>query len=301
MSPRRAIAHLSWPLVMGGSLLATRALVSAGWPLSRIALAMTIGNFATVVLLETLLPRDPRTSLLRDRQAVNDALHGVLFSALGRPVASALSLALVTALAASPSRSAAAPLWPVALPLALQVVLALHLWGFVNYWLHRLFHRAPRLWAFHALHHDTPRMHVLKSGRLHVGEQMALFFAAPAPLLLLGVPAEVLLWLGLWNVFEGNLAHSNLDQRFPRWMHYAVQTPDVHYVHHAADPELHDSNFSGPTALFDLAFGTFKHPDDHPVTRLGLAEESVPRGFVAQVVEPFRRLVAAPRPGARSL
>jgi sterol desaturase/sphingolipid hydroxylase (fatty acid hydroxylase superfamily) len=279
---------------MGLCLGATAWGLAAGFAIPTVVSAVTIGNFILMVGLEQLLPRDGRVNLLRDRQAWNDVGHGVLFTFLGRPLAVSASV-FVLSLVAWVRPGEGGLWWPAGAWLPLQVALGLGVWSFGNYWMHRAFHGFDALWWFHAIHHDTPQMHVLKSGRQHVGEVMLNFLLLPVPLLLLGVPAEVLVWIGLWNVFDGNLAHANLDQRFPYWAHYVLPTVQVHYVHHASERTLQDSNFSGPTALWDVLFGTFRHPLRHAVAATGLREAYVPRSFAGQVAFPFRALWRAPR------
>ncbi len=287
-SPTALRALLPWTsfwAVMGVSFGAA-AWATGGEPLSAgVASAMTVANTFLVAIVEQLLPRKAHANLLRDRQSLNDIGHGVLFTFVGRPLAAAVGIAFVAFV--SQRFEGLSALWPVGLPLLAQLALALLLLDLANYGFHRALHRVPRLWWFHAVHHDTRQMHLLKSGRLHIGEQVLQFLVVATPLLLLGCPTEVMLWLGLWTVFEGNLAHSNLDQRFPAWLHYVMPNVHLHYVHHAEDPELHDANFGG-LPLWDLVFGTFRHPDRNPVEATGLPGDPVPPGFLAQVWFPFR-------------
>ena len=143
-------------------------------------------------------------------------------------------------------------------------------------------------------------MHILKSGRIHVGEELINALTKPLPLVLLGAPPDVMALLGMWRVFDGNLVHSNIDQRFPAWAHYLVPTVQLHNLHHTRDRRTQDSNYSGSTAIWDVLFGTFSHPDRHPLGPLGLERSPVPRGFLAQLLFPIRAQLRTPAPAAES-
>jgi sterol desaturase/sphingolipid hydroxylase (fatty acid hydroxylase superfamily) len=137
-------------------------------------------------------------------------------------------------------------------------------------------------------------MHLLKSARLHVGEEFLQFLVVPVPFLILGVGPEVMAWVALWNVYDGNLVHSNLAQRFPSFLHWFWPTAQNHYLHHAVERHLQDSNYAS-MPIIDVLFGTYRHPDRHPVTATGLAGNPVPRGFLGQLLYPFGALL---RPAA---
>ena len=271
----------------GGAIL-----LCGGGPIDAgVVSVLTVGNTLLVAVAEQLLPRIPTTNLLRDRQSLNDMAHGVVFTFLGRPAAAALSVGLVAGLASVSNEGLA--LWPREAPLLAQLALAIVAFDLGNYVFHRSLHRSAWLWPFHALHHDTRQLHLLKSGRLHFGEQFLQVLVVLTPLLILGCPSQVMLWLALWTVFEGNLAHSNLDQRFPSWLHYAVPNVRLHALHHAEARALQEGNFGG-LPLWDLVFGTFVHPDAYAAPPTGLEGDPVPAGFVAQLLYPFGRAARSP-------
>jgi sterol desaturase/sphingolipid hydroxylase (fatty acid hydroxylase superfamily) len=293
---RDAMAWLSFPLLMGGFVaIAAWGLLVRGFDPATFGAGLTTANFFVILAVEHVLPRRRDTGVFRDRQSLNDMGHGLLLAVLARPLGGAVSVAVLASLPALRDALGLEGVWPRDWPFAVQMVPALLIWTFCDYWVHRSLHAFPRLWWFHAIHHDTPQMHIMKSGRIHFGEELFNAVLKPVPLLLLGAPSEVLAMIGLWIVFDGNLVHSNIDQRFPSWAHYFVPTVQLHNLHHAQDRRFQDSNFSGSSAIWDVLFGTFSHPDRCVAEPLGLGDDPVPRGFAAQVLFPFRAQVRAPR------
>lgn len=291
---RERAAYLTFPLLMGGFVALAAWGLSAGRSPASWGATLTVLNFFVIVSFEQVLPRNPRMNVFRDRQSLNDIGHGLLLAALARPLGGALAVWGLASVAELRASTGAAVLWPTDWPFALQLVPGLLILTFSDYWVHRALHSFDRLWWFHALHHDTPQMHILKSGRLHAGEELLNAVLKPIPLLLFGAPAEILVFVGLWTVFDGNLVHSNIDQRFPSLAHYFLPTVQLHNLHHARDRRHQDSNYSGSTPIWDVLFGTFSHPSRNPLGPLGITDSPVPAGFLKQLWFPFKAQRAAP-------
>ncbi len=274
---------------MGGFLSLTAWGLAQGFEPAPLGATLTVLNFFVILLVEQVLPRNPAMNVFRDRQSVNDIGHGLLLAVLGRPLGGAISIWLMVGLAQLRGTLGLEGVWPAAWAFPFQLGLGLGVWTFCDYWIHRSLHTFPRLWWFHAVHHDTPQMHILKSGRQHLGEELFSALLKPIPLLLLGAPPEIMAWIGLWIVFDGNLVHSNIDQRFPGWAHYFLPTVQLHNLHHSQDRRYQDSNYSGSSAIWDVLFGTFSHPHRCPLGELGIEDSPVPRGFAAQLFFPIRQ------------
>lgn len=289
VSFRDLFAALVFPTIMFLSITGAGWALSRDYPVGLSAFAITVVNLGLIALLEQLLPLRRETNLFHDRQSWNDIGHGILLTAIGRPLGANLSVLLLAGFSGLVSQNFVddLALWPTTWHFALQLLLGLTIYGFLDYWKHRAYHRFDSLWWIHAIHHDTQNMHVMKAGRLHLLEGVIRFILVTTPLMILGAPANVFIWIGLWMNFEGNLNHSNIDQRFPGWLHYFVPTVQVHQVHHARERRLQDSNFAGVTSLWDVMFGTFSHPDDNPVNRFGIEDDPVPRNFFRQILYPF--------------
>ena len=295
-------AWFTWPVFMAGFMWASWWCLQTGLDPELWIPGLTVANFLVILGLEQLLPRRPEMSTLRDWQSINDSLHGALTGLL-RPLGTSVGLLLLAALSELRLGGGAAALWPGGRSLLLQLLLAHAIVSFASYWVHRSFHEVDRLWWFHAIHHDTQQVHVLKSGRFHFLDEIVSAVLTPLPLLLLGAPTEVILLRSMWSVFNGSMAHANVQQRFPSWFHYLVSTVDVHNLHHARERRYQDSNYTG-LPLWDALFGTFHHPDRHHPVAFGIADGYVPRNFFLQLWFPFqaqwrRPVPALPAPGPR--
>lgn len=162
----------------------------------------------------------------------------------------------------------------VELPLWLKLVLGVMMFDFVNYWFHRMAHRAPVLWRFHRVHHSDIRMDASTNLRSH--------------------PVELLLYFGLSNVVAAAifgldvmslgvffliitpyvfLEHSNI--KFPAWLDKSVglifTTPNIHKVHHEQDQYYTDSNYADIFIIWDRLFGTYKYKPTSEI-KFGLKE-----------------------------
>lgn len=277
---RSLLGWSSYWIVMAASFGLTAWLAGGSRIDAKTAYIMATGNMLMVAFLEQLVPRIPGNNLFRDRQSLNDIGHLLLFKFACRPLAWAATIAVVSLVGTRWGYLRGA--WPTTLPIVAQFVILLLLFDLVGYAYHRSLHSVDRLFLIHALHHDTREVHMLKAVRVHFVEEFINFVISVSPFILIGVPPLLLTWLGMWNVFESNLAHSNVDQRFPRWMHYIIRTSGVHYIHHAADAELQKSNFGG-LPIWDVVFRTFRHPADTPVAVTGIGSEEMPTGFLGQL------------------
>ena len=187
-----------------------------------------------------------------------------------------------------------ASLWPVEWPMAVQVVLAVCLAEGASYWQHRLSHRIPLLWRFHALHHSGGRLNLVRAGRFHFMDIGPGSFLVFAPITLLGAPDTIVAWLATLAGSLGVVQHANIRMRTPRWVDGLVCTAAVHRHHHSIELRESDANFGTSVMLFDRLFGSYARPEPAGPAAMGIADDPVPASFRAQVTAPFRRPGRAP-------
>lgn len=139
------------------------------------------------------------------------------------------------------------------MPRALRVALGFLLLDYTLYLWHRLNHRAPFLWRFHAVHHVDLDLDSTTGVRFHFGElAMASGFRA-LQVLLLGVDRETLrLWQQMLLV-SVVFHHSNLELPIEaeQGLNTVFVTPRMHGIHHSTRPAETDSNYSSLLSCWD--------------------------------------------------
>ena len=172
-------------------------------------------------------------------------------------------------------------------PLALQVIEIMVVTDFLQYWLHRLFHRNPFLWGFHAVHHSTKAMDWLAGSRMHFVEISLLRGLTAVPMLTFGFsPVALQIYVGIVYVYS-SLLHANVKGDLDRLGRF-VATPRFHHWHHGLEPEAVDKNFAIHFPLLDRLFGTYHLPPGRWPKDYGVPEQ-VPPGYARQFLYPFRR------------
>jgi sterol desaturase/sphingolipid hydroxylase (fatty acid hydroxylase superfamily) len=178
-------------------------------------------------------------------------------------------------------------LWVASLPVVVQFLAVVVLADLFQYWYHRIFHKVPFLWGFHAVHHSAPAMDWLAGARMHFVEIVLLRAVTSLPLFTLGFsPAVMQAYIGFVYVYS-SLLHANLGGDFDRLGQW-VATPRFHHWHHGLEQEAVDVNFAIHLPLLDKLFGTFHLPKGRWPENYGVPE-AVPKGYWAQMKYPFLR------------
>ena len=156
-----------------------------------------------------------------------------------------------------------------------------------QYWFHRLFHRIPFLWGFHAVHHSAKSMDWLAGARMHFVEIILLRGVTSLPLLTFGfAPSVMQAYVGMVYIYA-SLVHANLRGDFD-WLGKWVVVPRFHHWHHAIEVEGVDKNFAIHFPWLDRLFGTYYLPKGAWPTGYGVPEQ-VPSGYLPQMKYPFVR------------
>jgi ornithine lipid hydroxylase len=180
--------------------------------------------------------------------------------------------------------------WPNGWSTVAQVALGLVVAEFFLYWQHRAVHAVPALWYLHMLHHNPRQMTFFKTSRIHALDIGSATVLSIAPLLALGAPIPVLLWVSAFGNFAAQAQHANVRLRTPSWLNRIVGTPATHWLHHSIDKRDGNSNFGMNVMLWDLVFGTYVPPPPEPRVAIGIDPDPVPRSFIGQLLLPWRTI-----------
>ncbi len=160
---------------------------------------------------------------------------------------------------------------------------------FARFYVHRLMHRWPLLWAFHKTHHSAETLTPLTVLRTHPIESIVfslrtvvvqslmiavfVFFVGERVDLFTVLGASVV--VVLFNAIGSNLRHSHVALFYPRWLEKILLSPAQHQVHHSVDEAHHDKNFGVAFSVWDRMFGCFIHSERHKSLVFGLSQSDV--------------------------
>ncbi len=173
---------------------------------------------------------------------------------------------------------------------------------FSRFFVHRLMHRVPFLWAFHQVHHSAETMTPFTIFRTHPVEGVIFLLRTS---IVQGVVISVFIFLfgskvDLVTVFGAsagvvvfhslgsNLRHSHIKIRYPKIIERIFISPGQHQIHHSTEKQHFDKNFGVAFAIWDLMFGSlaFSENDRH---KFGLKTEfGSKQSMMHLYVEPFK-------------
>jgi sterol desaturase/sphingolipid hydroxylase (fatty acid hydroxylase superfamily) len=134
---------------------------------------------------------------------------------------------------------------------------------FLYYWWHRLSHEVNILWVAHIVHHQS------EDYNLAVALRQAILTSWTAqifyvPLAFLGVPPLIFGSVNAISTLYQFWIHTELVGKlgwFERWFN----TPSLHRVHHAVNPQYLDKNYGATLIVWDRIFGTYELEVEPPV------------------------------------
>ena len=254
---------------------------------------LRFGVFVSVLFLmiiaETVLPKKARTLPRAHRWLTNFLFVAVdtIFVRLLFPIV-AVGVAII----------ATEENWGLfnltALPIWIEVFLAIIVLDMMIYWQHVASHHIPVLWRMHKVHHADRDIDVTTGSRFHpieiglsMGYKMLLVVLLGPPVLAVILFEIILNGCAMFN-------HSNikLPVKADRVLRWFIVTPDMHRIHHSTKMTETNSNFGFSLSLWDRLFGSYiQEPEKgHDGMKIGLSEyqDKAPASLIWSLVLPFK-------------
>ena len=173
-------------------------------------------------------------------------------------------------------------------PAAGQLLLALLIFDFVSFIVHRQLHKSDVLWSFHKVHHSTLALDGFATTRTHMFENLIRFVPPQAILFLIGIPVGMVAPVVAIAAVYGISNHSNLGANL-KVIEPLLVTPRLHRRHHV--PSTTQNNYGAIFTIWDRLFGTLSQLDTTDTDRFGVPGEidTYPQHFRQSVGEPFRQ------------
>lgn len=153
-------------------------------------------------------------------------------------------------------------------PMAAQWVFAFIAWDLCFYWMHRMHHKVPLLWAVHQIHHQGEQFN-LSLGVRNGWYSSLTNFPFIAVLAICGIPLEIFVVVSSLHYSIQLYNHNALVGRSGLLDKFLV-TPSNHRVHHGMDKRYINRNFGGTLLLWDRCFGSWQPERDDIEMRFGV-------------------------------
>ncbi|WP_416051882.1 sterol desaturase family protein [Cupriavidus basilensis] len=142
-------------------------------------------------------------------------------------------------------------------------LLAIVMFDFCDYWLHRAGHESAVFWAAHAVHHQSQDFNLSTALRQ---ESTVAFLGWPfyLPMALAGVAPQQFALAGLVVLLYQFWIHTEHIGKLG-WFDRVFSSPSNHRVHHAVNDQYLDKNYGGMLIIWDRLFGTFAEEEEKPV------------------------------------
>jgi len=134
-------------------------------------------------------------------------------------------------------------------------IVAIILYDFTDYWLHRMSHEVAFLWAAHVVHHQSQEFNFTTALRQE-SFYPVVGFVFFIPMAILGVPPTTFAIAGLTVLFYQFWIHTEHIGKLG-WFDRIFSSPSNHRVHHAINAQYLDKNYGAIFVIWDRLFGSF--------------------------------------------
>lgn len=181
---------------------------------------------------------------------------------------------------------------------------------FARFYVHKLLHDIPALWAFHKVHHSARVMTPITVFRAHPVEGLlfsvrtilvqasmlslfVFFFGSRVDLVTLFGASFIVFF---FNVLGANLRHSHIPLRYGDKVERWLISPKQHQIHHSVQAKHFNQNYGVVFAVWDRLNGSLALSEKQQVLRFGLShrkplgEHSLQRLYLKPFVDSAKQL-----------
>lgn len=185
------------------------------------------------------------------------------------------------------------PQWfPTAIPLWIQILLALTIIDFFLFVVHWQSHRYEWLWKLHSIHHSSERLYFLNGEKRHALHQILEGSPGIILCLVIGTPQPVVVAALAILAINMMMQHTNLNYK-AGFLKKFFCVAELHRWHHRADYKDAQVNYGAWLTLWDHIFKTaYDNPkiyESKGIGEIGIKEEpNFPRTYGKQFWYPFK-------------
>jgi len=180
-------------------------------------------------------------------------------------------------------------LWPTSWPLLLQLLIAVVVADFAFTMVHMLSHKYQLLWRLHAVHHGVTRLYGFNGLVRHPLHQMLDMVIGTLPLVVIGMPTDVAILLGLVIAVQLFVQHANVDIHLGPFRNH-LSIGELHHLHHVNWGTEGDCNFGLFFTVWDRLMGTFNPNPSRRIQSSDMGLDEIPRlpeTYIGQLLFPL--------------
>lgn len=216
--------------------------------------SVAVGIFIFMVAWEAINPRRTQQVGRWQRWPINLAL--ALFNMVLMRFTMG-SLAYLSAVWAVENGYGLLNVWP--LTNGITIIATLLILDFAIYAQHIVMHKFPLLWRLHKIHHTDLEFDATTAVRFHPVEIVLSMLYKAAVILVFGAhPGAVIAFEIILNgCATFNHSNVNIPEAIDRKLRWLLVTPDMHRIHHSAEPAETDSNYGFSVSWWDRLCRTY--------------------------------------------
>jgi ornithine lipid hydroxylase len=255
------------------SMAAFWATLSAGGNVEIAVTASTIVVLGLSLIVERFIPFNQQWNVAKQDTSIDLTSTGVLLG-ITDPLIKYLAPIGIVYLCTAFKPAVIFNVFPSTAPFLAQLLIATLSIELLKYFAHRWHHTNRYLWWLHAMHHSSERLYSMNNFRFHPLNYVINFLLGVLPLMLIGVPSDVLFGYMALTQPVLMLQHSNIDLR-SGWLNYIFSTNELHRWHHSTKATEANANYGNALIVWDIVFKSFKYVKHaNSPTQIGLFSTS---------------------------